>query len=83
MKVADKKVYQHIRDTQDCCLLCGGGYDGNLVMHHVRYGSCGRHTYIGNIARLCVTCHLAVHADGKYYKPILIEKVNKLYKEEL
>jgi 5-methylcytosine-specific restriction endonuclease McrA len=81
MKVADKKVYQHIRDTQSSCLLCGRGYDENLIMHHVRYGAGGRHTYIGNIARLCVDCHSLVHSNGKKYTPILIEKVNELKEE--
>jgi len=74
--VTDKKVYQQAIDTQESCLLCG--YGGDLVMHHIRFGAGGRKTYVGNIARLCVRCHLMVHANDKKYRPILIEKVDAI-----
>lgn len=73
----DKQVYNYTIDTQELCLLCGSGRD--LVMHHIRFGAGGRKTYVGNIARLCVPCHLRVHANDKKYRPILIRKVNELY----
>jgi len=72
-----KQVYQYTIDTQEYCLLCGKG--GELVMHHIRFGAGGRKTYIGNIARLCVPCHLRVHKNDKKYRPILIEKVETMY----
>ena len=72
-----KKVYAYTIETQDHCLLCG--YGGDLVMHHIRFGAGGRKTYVGNIARLCVTCHAKVHLNDKKYRPILIEKVNSIY----
>lgn len=72
-----KKVYDYTTDTQENCMLCG--YGGNLVMHHVRFGAGGRKTYVGNIARLCNTCHIKVHQNDKHYRPILIRKVNEIY----
>jgi 5-methylcytosine-specific restriction endonuclease McrA len=72
-----KKVYQYTLETQELCLLCG--YGGDLVMHHIRFGAGGRKTYVGNIAILCVSCHLKVHANDKRYRPILIRKVNEIY----
>jgi 5-methylcytosine-specific restriction endonuclease McrA len=74
--LTDKKVYQQAIDTQDYCLLCG--YGGELVMHHIRFGAGGRKTYVGNIARLCVRCHLMVHKNDKKYRPILIKKVDEI-----
>jgi len=74
--VTDKKVYQQAIDTQELCLLCG--YGGELVMHHIRFGAGGRKTYVGNIARLCVTCHIVVHNNDKHFRPILIERVDKI-----
>ncbi len=71
-----KKVYAYTLETQELCLLCG--YGGDLVMHHIRFGAGGRKTYVGNIARLCVSCHLMVHANDKKYRPILIEKVDAI-----
>jgi 5-methylcytosine-specific restriction endonuclease McrA len=74
--LTDKKVYQQAIDTQENCLLCG--YGGELVMHHIRFGAGGRKTYVGNIARLCVRCHIVVHNNDKYFRPILIERVDKI-----
>lgn len=72
-----KKVYAYTLETQEGCLLCG--YGGELAMHHIRFGAGGRKTYVGNIARLCVTCHAKVHFNDKKYRPLLIEKVNNIY----
>jgi 5-methylcytosine-specific restriction endonuclease McrA len=74
-----KKVYAYTLETQEVCLLCG--YGGDLVMHHIRFGAGGRKTYIGNIARLCVRCHIIVHNNDKYFRPILIERVDKIIKK--
>ncbi len=78
--MTDKQVYKIVLEVQEYCLLCG--YGGDLVMHHVRFGAGGRKTYVGNIARLCVTCHLKVHANDKKYRPILITKVNRIHEIE-
>jgi len=75
-----KKVYDYTIQTQDYCLLCGRSNE--LVMHHIRFGAGGRKTYVGNIARLCVPCHLQVHQNDKKYRPILIEKIDSLYGTE-
>ena len=71
-----KQVYQQAIETQEYCLLCG--YGGDLVMHHIRFGAGKRLTYVGNIARLCVRCHLMVHKNDKLFRPILIERVDRI-----
>lgn len=72
-----KQVYKYTAETQERCLLCG--YGGETVMHHIRFGAGGRKTYVGNLAVLCVLCHVKVHQNDKKYRPILIKKVNRLY----
>lgn len=76
MKSSDKKVYQQVTDQQTYCLLCASQKD--LIMHHIRFGASGRKTYVGNIARLCVSCHEKVHRNDKKYRPILIDIVEGL-----
>jgi len=48
-----------------------------LQIHHIRYGSCGRHTYFGNIIRLCLKCHQMVHSNKKKWQPFLIKLANE------
>lgn len=71
----DKEVYRIITEEQPYCQLCGKGY--NLHRHHIRYGACGRHTYLGNIIVLCENCHAMVHSNKRYWQPILIDMANK------
>lgn len=73
MTKEEKKCYEYIIENQQWCQLCGSA--NNLHIHHIRYGSCGRKTYIGNLIRLCKPCHDKVHSNKKYWQPILIEKV--------
>ena len=78
-KLNEKEIYKTIAEEEPFCMLCGKTY--NLHIHHVRYGSCGRHTYFGNIIRLCINCHQMVHSNKKKWQPILIELANKHEKE--
>ena len=71
----EKEIYQTIADEQPYCQLCGSPY--NLHIHHIRYGSCGRKTYFGNLIRLCEYHHRLVHSNKKYWQPILIDLANK------
>ena len=74
-KLSEKEIYNTIAEEQPCCMLCGKGY--NLNIHHIRYGSVGRHTYFGNIIRLCIDCHAKVHKNKRKWQPILIEIANE------
>lgn len=78
-KTEEKRIYETIANEEPYCMLCGKTY--NLHIHHVRYGSCGRHTYFGNIIRLCINCHQMVHSNKKKWQPILIQMVTKHEKE--
>lgn len=71
----EKEIYQTIAEEQPYCQLCGSPY--NLQIHHIRYGACGRHTYFGNVIRLCEYHHRLVHSNKKYWQTILIELANK------
>lgn len=75
MTKEEKRIYEQIVEEQPYCQLCGSTY--NLHIHHIRYGACGRKTYIGNLIRLCKSCHDKVHSNKKYWQPILIEMVDK------
>jgi len=68
--MSEKEIYSTIAEEEPYCMLCGGT-DG-LQIHHIRYGACGRHTYFGNIIRLCINCHNKVHSNKKKYQPVLI-----------
>lgn len=71
MTKQEKQVYEYITELEPYCQLCGSPYQ--LNRHHIRYGSCGRKTYIGNIIVLCERCHRLVHSNKKYWQPKLIE----------
>ena len=73
--MSDKKIYSAIVEEQPFCMLCGKGF--NLHIHHIRYGACGRHTYFGNVIRLCVDCHDKVHKNKRKWQPILITIANE------
>lgn len=76
MNKEDKKVYEFINSIEKWCQLCGSPY--NLHRHHIRYGACGRKTYIGNIIVLCENCHKKVHKNKKLWMPKLIELDEKI-----
>lgn len=81
MTTADKKVYEETFNIfNGCCAICG---NNQIHMHHIRYGACGRKTYLGNVIPLCKKHHNLVHTNKKKYQPILIQMINeKLTKEE-
>lgn len=78
MTKEEKKVYDYINEIEPYCQLCGSPY--NLHRHHIRYGACGRKTYVGNIIVLCDNCHRLVHSNKKYWQPRLIELDEKIRK---
>ena len=71
----EKEIYSTIAEEEPYCMLCGKGY--NLNIHHIRYGRVGRHTYFGNIIRLCIDCHAKVHSNKRKWQPILITIANE------
>ena len=75
----EKKVYDYINKIEPYCVLCGKGY--GLHRHHIRYGACGRKTYIGNIIVLCDRCHRMVHTNKEKWMPQLIELDEKIRKK--
>ena len=82
MTKEEKEVYEYINEIEKWCQLCGSPYE--LHRHHIRFGSCGRKTYIGNIIVLCERCHRKVHSNKKYWQPKLIEldeKIRRQYEE--
>lgn len=77
--MTEKQVYEITKDIFNrCCAMCGSPL---IQMHHIRYGACGRHTYMGNVIPLCKQHHDLVHTNKKKYQPMLIDIVNKKLKE--
>lgn len=74
----EKAVYDYINKIEPYCVLCGN--PRKLHRHHIRYGACGRKTYIGNIIVLCESCHRKVHSNKKEWVPKLIELDKKIRK---
>ena len=71
MNKKEEKVYQETYNLfNGCCALCGNPY---IQMHHIRYGACGRKTYMGNVIPLCNFHHDLVHSNKRKYQPMLIE----------
>lgn len=75
MSKQEKQIYETIAAEEPCCMLCGSPYDLNI--HHIRYGSCGRNTYLGNLIRLCMNCHSKVHSNKRKWQPVLIVIANE------
>lgn len=76
MNKQEKEVYQKSSDLfNNCCAICG---NNQIHLHHIRYGACGRHTYMGNIIPLCKKHHDLVHSNKKKYQHILIDMINKV-----
>ena len=71
MNTFDAGVYDYINKIEPFCVLCGSS--SKLHRHHIRYGACGRKTYVGNVIVLCEKCHRKVHSNKKEWLPKLIE----------
>ena len=79
--MTDKQVYQKTLELfKGCCALCGSPYP---QLHHIRYGACGRKTYIGNVIPLCKKHHDLVHTNKRKYMPMLIEIIDKRLQDEI
>lgn len=73
--MTDKEVYKKTLELfNGVCAIC---MNNQVALHHIRYGACGRKTYIGNVIPLCPYHHRLVHSNKKKYQPILIELINK------
>ena len=70
MNKKEKQVYEKTLELfNGCCAICG---NTPVAMHHIRYGACGRKTYMGNVIPLCPPHHGIVHSSKKTYQPLLI-----------
>lgn len=79
MTKEEKEVYEKSSELfNNCCALCGSPY---IERHHIRFGACGRKTYMGNIIPLCKQHHDMVHSNKKKYQPMLIEIIDKKLEE--
>ena len=77
--MTDKQVYRKTLELFDgCCAICG---NNQVQLHHIRYGACGRKTYLGNVIPLCKIHHDLVHTNKRKYQPILIEMVDRRLNE--
>lgn len=75
MNKQEKEVYQKTIELYDGqCAICGST---NIHLHHIRYGACGRKTYMGNVIPLCKQHHDLVHTNKKKYQPMLIDMIDK------
>lgn len=75
MNKYEKEVYEKSSQLFDnCCAICGSPY---IHLHHIRYGACGRKTYMGNVIPLCEEHHRLVHSNKKKWQPVLINIINK------
>lgn len=75
MTKAEKEAYSKTFELYGgCCALCG---KYNVELHHIRYGACGRKTYLGNVIPLCSDHHKEVHSNKKKWQPVLIEMIDK------
>lgn len=78
--MTDKEVYKKTLELfNGVCAICG---NNQIAMHHIRYGACGRKTYMGNVIPLCEYHHRLVHTNKKKYQPMLIELINKKIEKE-
>lgn len=71
----DKEIYKKTLNLfNGLCAICG---NNQVAMHHIRYGACGRKTYMGNVIPLCEYHHRLVHSNKKKYQPMLIQIINE------
>ena len=79
--MTDKQVYKKTLELFDgCCAICG---NNQVQLHHIRYGACGRKTYLGNVIPLCKTHHDLVHTNKRKYQPMLIDMIDERLKNEV
>ena len=80
MTKEEKQVYEKTLELFNSqCAICG---NNQVHLHHIRYGACGRKTYLGNVIPLCKKHHDLVHTNKKKYMPMLIEIVDRRIKDE-
>lgn len=75
MNKQEKEVYEKTIELYNGqCAICG---NNQIQLHHIRYGACGRKTYLGNVIPLCKQHHDLVHTNKRKYQPILIDMINR------
>lgn len=80
MTKEEKQVYERTLELFDNqCAICG---NNQVHLHHIRYGACGRKTYMGNVIPLCKKHHDLVHTNKKKYMPMLIKIVDRRLENE-
>ena len=71
MQKQEKETYNKTLELfNNECAICG---NTNIHLHHIRYGACGRKTYMGNVIPLCEYHHRLVHSNKRLYQPMLIQ----------
>ena len=79
MNKKEKLVYEITRELFDgCCAICG---NNEVAMHHIRYGACGRKTYLGNVIPLCLHHHNLAHTNKRAYQTLLIGLIDEKLEE--
>ena len=74
MTIQEKETYNKTLEMfNGVCAICS---NNQVALHHIRYGACGRKTYMGNVIPLCNYHHKMVHSNKKLYQPMLIKLVN-------
>ena len=78
MTTQEKEIYKKSLELfNSVCAICE---NNQVALHHIRYGACGRKTYMGNIIPLCPYHHKLVHSNKKKYQPILIKLIDEKFK---
>ena len=81
MTTQEKETYKKtIELFNGECAICGSN---QIHLHHIRYGACGRKTYMGNVIPLCDKHHRLVHTNKKKYQPMLIQIIEERLKNEI
>jgi len=81
MTTQEKETYKKTLELFDgVCAICG---NNQVALHHVRYGRCGRKTYMGNVIPLCEKHHRMVHSNKKKYQSMLIKMVNERIENDI
>jgi len=75
MTKKEKEVYTTTLELfNNCCAICGSN---QVQLHHIRFGACGRKTYMGNVIPLCKKHHDLVHSNKRFYQPMLIDMIDE------
>ena len=78
--VTDKTYYAVFTRDEGKCQICGAMQE--LELHHINGRGKNLTNNVMNCIMLCHRCHhYIVHKNQKKYRPILNEKINKMYKE--